>query len=380
MSHPQPVSIDRIPTPHPLDPLTGAEIAAARAVLESAGLLGETVRVPMLLPDEPTKQELAAWTPGSPIDRRVDATLLDTATGVATEVVVSITRGEVLRNERVPNDAPPYGQPQYLFEEYERAEAIAKASPEWQAAMTRRGLADHMELAFCGPLAPGYTGRADEVGRRVIRSLTFLKYDENDSPWAHPVEGLVVHIDLTAGSVIRIDDEGDVPVPAGHGNYYPEVQGAARTTLKPIEITQPEGPSFAVTGSLVEWENWSMRVSFNAREGLVLHDVAFDGRSVLSRASVPEMVVPYGDTAPGRFWISYFDAGEYLLGKNANHLELGCDCLGVIRYLDGYVADDHGHPVRIPNVVCMHEEDYGILWKHTDLAGRSDVRLSLIHI
>ncbi len=376
MSHPQPVSIDRIPTPHPLDPLTGAEIAAARAVLESAGLLGETVRVPMLLPDEPTKQELAAWAPGSPIDRRVDATLLDTATGVATEVVVSITRGEVVRNERVPNDAPPYGQPQYLFEEYERAEAIAKASPEWQAAMTRRGLAAHMELAFCGPLAPGYTGRADEVGRRVIRSLTFLKYDENDSPWAHPVEGLVVHIDLTSGSVIRIDDEGDVPVPAGHGNYYPEVQGAARTSLKPIEITQPEGPSFAVTGSLVEWENWSMRVSFNAREGLVLHDVAFDGRSVLSRASVPEMVVPYGDTAPGRFWISYFDAGEYLLGKNANHLELGCDCLGVIRYLDGYVADDHGHPVRIPNVVCMHEEDYGILWKHTDLAGRSDVRRS----
>ncbi|QDE36526.1 primary-amine oxidase [Microbacterium foliorum] len=365
-----------MPTPHPLDPLTGTEIAAARAVLESAGLLGETVRVPLLLPDEPTKQELAAWVPGSPIDRRVDATLLDTATGVATEVVVSITRGEVVRNERVPNDAPPYGQPQYLFEEYERAEAIAKASPEWQAAMTRRGLAAHMELAFCGPLAPGYTGRADEVGRRVIRSLTFLKYDENDSPWAHPVEGLVVHIDLTSGSVIRIDDEGDVPVPAGHGNYYPEVQGAARTSLKPIEITQPEGPSFAVTGSLVEWENWSMRVSFNAREGLVLHDVAFDGRSVLSRASVPEMVVPYGDTAPGRFWISYFDAGEYLLGKNANHLELGCDCLGVIRYLDGYVADDHGHPVRIPNVVCMHEEDYGILWKHTDLAGRSDVRRS----
>jgi primary-amine oxidase len=107
-----------------------------------------------------------------------------------------------------------------------------------------------------------------------------------------------VHIDLTANSVIRVEDHGDVPVPAGHGNYYPEVQGEARTTLKPIEITQPEGPSFAVTGSLVEWEGWSMRVDFNAREGLVLHDVTFQGRSVLSRASVPEMVVPYGDTAP----------------------------------------------------------------------------------
>ena len=378
MSHhaPLPVIHERIPVPHPLDPLTSEEIAAARAVLEEAGLLGESIRVPMLLPFEPSKAELAAWRPGSPIDRRVDATLLDVATGVATEVIVSVTRGHVDRAERVPNDAPPYGQPQYLFEEYERAEAIAKASPEWRAAMNRRGLEEHIDLAFCSPLAPGYTGRADEVGRRVIRSLTFLRYDESDSPWAHPVEGLIVHIDLTSNSVIRVEDVGDVPVPAGHGNYYPAVQGEARTTLKPIEITQPEGTSFTVTGSLAEWENWAMRISFNSREGLVLHDVTFDGRSVLSRASVPEMVVPYGDTAPGRFWISYFDAGEYLLGKNANHLELGCDCLGVIRYLDGYVADDHGHPVRIPNVICMHEEDYGILWKHTDLSGRSDVRRS----
>ncbi|WP_295010270.1 primary-amine oxidase [uncultured Microbacterium sp.] len=371
---PQPITIETAPAPHPLDPLTGPEIAAARAILECAGLLGETVRVPSLLPDEPTRQELAAWRPGAPIDRRVDATLLDTATGVATDVVVSITRGEVVRSERVPNDAPPYGQPQYLFEEYERAETIAKASPQWRTAMERRGLAAHIDRAFCSPLAPGYTGRADEVGRRVIRSLTFLRYDELDSPWAHPVEGLVVHIDLTTNSVIRVEDVGDVPVPAGHGNYYPEVQGEARTTLKPIEIVQPEGPSFHVTGSLVEWENWSMRVSFNAREGLVLHNVRFDGRPVLNRASVPEMVVPYGDTAPGRFWISYFDAGEYLLGKNANHLALGCDCLGVIRYLDGYVADDRGNPVRIPNVICMHEEDTGILWKHTNLEGRSDVR------
>lgn len=373
---PQPVTVEKIAVPHPLDPLTGAEIAAARAVMHDAGLLGATVRVPALLPDEPTRAELAAWTPGAPIDRRVDATLLDTATGVATEVIISITRGEIVRTQRVPNDAPPYGQPQYLLEEYERAEAIAKASAGWRAAMTRRGLAAHMDLAFCSPLAPGYTGRADEAGRRVIRSLTFLRYDENDSPWAHPVEGLIVHIDLTTNSVIRVEDVGDVPVPAGHGNYYPEVQGAARTSLKPIEITQPQGSSFEVSGALVEWENWSMRVGFNAREGLVLHDVTFDGRSVLRRASVPEMVVPYGDTAPGRFWISYFDAGEYLLGKNANHLELGCDCLGVIRYLDGYVADDHGHPVRIPNVICMHEEDDGILWKHTNLEGRSDVRRS----
>jgi primary-amine oxidase len=351
---------------HPLDPLTAEEIAIAREVLVEAGLLRETVRVPMLLPDEPTKDELAAWTPGSALDRRVDATLMDAATGAVTDVVVSVTRRVVVSRVASDPSQAPYGQPQYLFEEYERAAEIVKASAEWQAAMTRRGLADRIDLAFCSPLAPGFVGRADEVGRRVIRSLTFLRDSEDDIPWAHPVEGLIVHVDLVRNAVIGVEDEGDVPVPSGSGKYTPDAVGPARTSLKPIEITQPEGPSFAVNGSLVEWENWSMRVDFNAREGLVLHDVRFDDRPVLTRASVPEMVVPYGDTSNTRFWISYFDAGEYLLGKNANHLELGCDCLGVIRYFDGFVADDHGHPVQIPNVVCMHEEDYGILWKHTE--------------
>ena len=81
----------------------------------------------------------------------------------------------------------------------------------------------------------------------------------------------------------------------------------------------------------------------------------------------PRWSSPTATPPPTRFWISYFDAGEYLLGKNANALELGCDCLGVIRYFDGYVADDHGHAVQIPNAVCMHEEDYGVLWKHTEM-------------
>ena len=303
---------------------------------------------------------------GSVIERRVDVTLLDAATGAVSEAIVSVTGGTVLEHRELDAASAPYGQPQYLFEEYDRAAELVKASPEWRAAMTRRGLADRIDLAFCSPLAPGFTGRADEVGRRVIRSLTFLRDSEDDIAWAHPVEGLIVHIDLTENRVIRIEDEGDVPVPSGSGKYTPDAVGPARESLKPIEITQPEGPSFHVDGSLVEWEKWSMRVGFNAREGLVLSAVTFDGRSVLTRGSVPEMVVPYGDTSPTRFWISYFDAGEYLLGKNANHLELGCDCLGVIRYFDGYVADDHGHAVKIPNVVCMHEEDYGILWKHTE--------------
>ena len=234
--------VERDAVRHPLDPLTGAEIEAARAILVDAGLLGESVRMPMLLPHEPEKDEVAAWSPGESFERRVEVTLLDVATGAVAEAVVSITAASVLEHRRLDPASPPYGQPQYLFEEYDRAADLVKASPEWRGAMIRRGLEDRIDLAFCSPLAPGFTGRADEVGRRVIRSLTFLRDAEDDNPWAHPVEGLIVHIDLTENRVIRIEDEGDTPVPAASGKYTPDAVGPARESLKPLEITQPEGP------------------------------------------------------------------------------------------------------------------------------------------
>src|SRR5699024_856305 len=242
-----------------------------------------------VLPLEPSKSELASDQPGDPIPRRIVYTLLDVSTGDSSEVVVSLGEREVHSVHNLQTDKYPYGQPQYLLEEYERAEEIAKADERWQQAMHRRGLGDQLDTAFCAPLAPGFFNRADEVGRRVIRSLTFLRPNSGDSPWAHPVEGLIVHTDLIAGHVIRVEDAGDVPVPAEHGNYDLATQGPARTSLRPIEITQPEGPSFVVDGSTVTWQNWEFRVDFNAREGLVLHQVGFrDGdecRPVLHRAS-----------------------------------------------------------------------------------------------
>ena len=54
------------------------------------------------------------------------------------------------------------------------------------------------------------------------------------------------------------------------------------------------------------------------------------------------------------------------MGMCANSLELGCDCLGLIRYFDAHLCDSRGEPLTIKNAICMHEEDYGILWKHTD--------------
>ena len=78
------------------------------------------------------------------------------------------------------------------------------------------------------------------------------------------------------------------------------------------------------------------------------------------------MFVPYGDPAPTHRFKNVFDMGEYGVGWLANPLTLGCDCVGEIKYFDGVVNDQDGEPMTIPNAICMHEEDYGIGWKHTD--------------
>lgn len=364
---------------HPLDGLTPSEITRVREILAAGDALGEDTRFAQQLLVDPPKDQLAAWSPGEPLGRRVLTTLLDRTTARVREALVDLDDGTVVSIEELPTTEAPYGQPAYLFEEYEDVDTIVKADPRWREAMDRRGLTDHAR-ALCNPLAPGQFHEADEVGKRMIRSLTFYPPEGSHNPWSYPVEGLVVLVDLTAREVVKFVDERDVPMPELDADFTDAHVPERRDTLKPLSITMPEGPSFSVDGTEVTWENWSFRVGFSMREGLVLHQLAWrDGaekRSVLHRASVPEMVVPYGDTSECRRWISYFDAGEYHLGKNANSLQLGCDCLGVIHYFDAHLADDRGNPFTIPRAVCMHEEDYGLLWKHTELDGEVSSRRS----
>lgn len=60
--------------------------------------------------------------------------------------------------------------------------------------------------------------------------------------------------------------------------------------------TLPPSVRLLPEGNLVKWQKWHIRVGFNAREGLVLHRVAWeDGgriRPILYRASLAEMTVP----------------------------------------------------------------------------------------
>jgi primary-amine oxidase len=320
---------------HPLARLSAEEIRVARAVLDGAGLVTDATRFAVLALEEPPKQEVLAFAPGDPVNRRVRAVLLDSDTGASRTVLASITRREV--EEVTEVDPAADGQPPILLEEFEAVDEIVKANAGWRAAMERRGVTD-LDLVCVCPLSAGAFDIPGEEGKRMLRALSFLRHRKSDHPWAHPIDGVVAYVDLTAREVVDLVD-----------------------------------------GDIVQWAGWSLRIGFDPREGLVLYHISFrDGerdRPVVYRASVAEMVVPYAHPGPVRYWQNYFDAGEYLLGQQANSLVLGCDCLGEIHYLDAVLADNDGEPREIPNAVCLHEEDFGVGWKHTDIfTGSAETR------
>lgn len=362
-------------SPHPLAPLTEDEVVVAVAAARASGRLDDGARFATVALHEPTRPELAALERGEAVPRRVHLTIVPGPECRLIDAVVTVPDGGIVVWEE-HHDV----RPALLVEESFNAIIALHDHPDWVAALGRRGITD-LTTVQIDPWPTGSFGVPAEEGRRVVRCIAYHRERPDANGYARPIEGLLARVDGARGEVLEVLDLGVVPMPPEAGSYYPEDNEPLRAGLRPLEITQPEGPSFAVDGNEIRWQRWSLRVTVDPLEGLVLHTVAYDDggrvRPILRRAAISEMVVPYGDPGPMHGWKNAFDAGEWGLGRMANSLTLGCDCLGEIHYLDTVTADEHGNPRTVPNVVCLHEEDYGILWKHQDLhSGRTEVRRS----
>ncbi|NJR40798.1 MAG: primary-amine oxidase [Leptolyngbyaceae cyanobacterium CSU_1_4] len=349
---------------HPLEPLTAAEVAAAVAIARSCKSLGESFRFPCVTLHEPPKSVVLEFQVGDRIHREAFLILLDNATGNTYECVISLTEQSVLSWQHIPNV-----QPNIMADELVECEAAVKAHPDFLAALARRGITD-LDCVVVDPWAIGNFGFADEVGIRLSRAICYLRSVPDGNFYSRPIDGLVPVVDLNTMQVLRIEDFGIVPVPPEPGEYARRFMPDQRTDIKPLHITQPEGTSFEVEGHHIRWQKWDFRIGFTPREGVVLHRVCYEDRgklrSILYRASLSEMVVPYGDPRPQHFRKNAFDLGEHGVGMLANSLKLGCDCLGEIYYFDAALTDSRGNVAITENAICLHEEDYGILWKHTD--------------
>ncbi|KKA26955.1 hypothetical protein TD95_001053 [Thielaviopsis punctulata] len=370
---------------HPLDPLTPSEISQATALVRAqfpAHVLPVfrvcTLHEPpkaLLFPvlDALARGQAPAAGLAVPRIARVHTVSADNADGGLTEFHVDLGAGKVVYREF------KHGKYSYIDAEFmKKVQLVCLADEKVQQEIRNYEFPEESEV-----VVEPWNYSADglhEVGKRTTMCWLYLRRVSHPDTnyYAYPLD---LCAEVTNDKVTKIyrlpssasDRIHNTPTKfdprLAHSadlEYHPDLRPPPRTTTKPYRVIQPDGPSFSVTGHAVTWEKWTFRVGFNYREGLTLHDIRYDGRPLFYRIALSEMFVPYGDPRQPYPRKAAFDLGCDGAGINTNNLQLGCDCLGHIKYFDGWHVASDGSPLKMPNVICCHEQDDGILWKHTN--------------
>ncbi|THH31254.1 hypothetical protein EUX98_g2908 [Antrodiella citrinella] len=422
---------NRIPgAEHPLDPLTPDELVAVSLTVRKYTAVNTPIKAirfitTHLLP--PPKKDVLAYLgiplstgaapgPVPKIVRKAEVDFIDVVTGDSYNSILTLQNGvwEVSVIEKLPEGV----HAQISVEELLMCEEIIRKDERVIQLAKDVGVEPHQ--IFADGWALGYDERFPKK-QRIQQAIVFARYSEHDNLYAHPldfvpvvdsIEKKVINIDWpslfttkpsssalsfkSVGKDVALDHTTTVSPALGQGphrdripppqvaqDYLPDLIKESqpnfkiRDDIKPLHVIQPEGVSFKMNGHELEWQKWKMHIAFHHREGIVLSTVTYndDGtvRPLFYRLSLAEMLVPYGAPEHPHPRKHAFDAGEYGMGTMANDLSLGCDCLGQIHYLPGSYIKNDGSAFVIKNAICIHEEDHGLLWKHTDyrVGGRS---------
>jgi primary-amine oxidase len=367
---------DLVANSHPLNPLSADEIRQVAVIVRRDRAIGDTWRFASIELKEPAKADLPALETAAEARREALAVCWNRDDGQAYRAAVSLTGDEVTSWEHLPGQ-----QPNMTVDEWHECDEMLRADPRLAQALARRGLTDMSRVltdmwAYGAALVP-----ERYKDRRIGWSDVWYRGSELGNPYARHVTGLHPVVDLNTMTLLDLEDtyaEGATEDPEVMGEYLPSLLPMRLREVTPLEITQPEGVGFTLDGNQLSWQNWQLRLGFNHREGLVLHQVGYHDenrlRPVAHRLSFAEMVVPYRDASPDHYRRTAFDIGEWGLGFMTTSLSLGCDCLGDITYLDAVVHDSRGEPRTVPNAICIHEEDSGVGWKHVDERAGVEVR------
>ena len=349
---------------HPLDPLTKDELITTTNILKASGKLLPDSRFATIYLKEPPKDDVLSDLTTGRIRRSAFAVVYHWSTGIISEAVVDLVEKELKSwKDLEPNDPP------LRLVIIRRLEEVVKADARWQEAARKRGIRDFSRVSILPQIGEGQKLDLRD-GDRFAGAFAFLRDDASADP---VIAGLRMEINLSRGKLTKFEDEGSERTfpPGSKEESSPD---STRPALRRLQTLTPDGPSFEQHGSEVRWQNWRLHFGVHPRRGLELYDVTYEDagrmRPVLYRASVSEMIAPYGDPSFGSW--NPQDEGDYGLASYSRSSVLPLnDAPANAVFASAVIPDDQGNPVEIPRAVAIYERDGGLLWRHALQARRA---------
>lgn len=355
--------------PHPLNGLTAKEIQQTYEAISKSKYAYPNMRFSEIKLKDPEKAKVwAAFIDHKPFkqDRIAEFTLLKGHSVI--EGAVNLKTGKVSQWKVLENT---HGM--VLYDDMVAVQDIVTKDQNYIAALAKRGVNDPSKIVTT-PLTVGYFGGKDGLSKElnVLKVVSYVDVGDGNY-WAHPIENLVAVVDLDQKKVIKIEEGSIIPVPM---TPRPITSNTTNNAVKPLEIVEPEGKNFSITGQTVHWGPWCFHVGLDSRVGPKISTVTYKDkgikRKVMYEGNLGGMVVPYGDPDLGWYFKSYLDSGEYGMGSLTSSIEKGTDAPDNAVLLDAVLADHTGQPRVIPNAIAIFERYAGPEYKHHEM-GRDNV-------
>ncbi|WP_058910220.1 primary-amine oxidase [Entomohabitans teleogrylli] len=352
-------------TPHPLNGLNADEIQRAVQAVKNAPQFKPGLRFSEISLHEPPKAAVWAFVlEGKPVSasRKAEVIMLDDVHVI--ESVVDLDSNQVL--SWTPIDGA-HGM--VLLDDFVSVQKIITSSSDFAAALKKHGINDPQKV-ITTPLTVGYFDGKDGLkqNQRLLKVVSYLDVGDGNY-WAHPIENLVAVVDLQQQKIIKIEEGPVIPVPLPPRPW----DGRDRTApaIKPLNIIEPEGKNYTISGDTIRWQNWEFHLRLHSRVGPMLSTVTWnDGakkRQVMYEGSLGGMIVPYGDPDIGWYFKAYLDSGDYGMGTLTSSIARGKDAPENAVLLDETIADYSGKPTTIPRAIAIFERYAGPEYKHQEL-------------
>ena len=297
-------------------------------------------------------------------DRKASLLMFNPKKNQVFEVIVNVSQKKLISWKQIPHVQLMMGDYDINF-----LTPLLEKNFDWKKALKKRGIKNPKNVYMDFYLRDASEDPALK-NHRLISALAFY-HGSSQYVYGRPIEGLTALVDMTTKKVTVIDT-GVVLIAKQDSAYDDKSVGPLRKAPHYVQIQQKDGPSFQLNGRQLVWQNWRFNISFNPRDGIVLHNIAYfdqkKWRSILKRISLSDIVVPYADPDPQWNWRHAFDASEYGLGICATPLEKDIDVPENTLLLDIPTVDEQGNLKNLKNILGIYEQYDGFVWKHYDTA------------